>query len=303
MSVRKESRPPAYLAVLAMDGDNMGAWLRGDMSPSLETALQPRMREYFVRLGAVENLKAKRPVSPALHAAISEALTNFASRIAPAIVTRHKGELIYAGGDDLLALLPTETVIVCASALEGAFRGVGSPGGAPEGYWRENTEEFGDRLVMGPHATISAGIAVVHHKEDLRAALALARDAESTAKQGGRNHLHLFIARRSGERVGESLGWSECGTMSEAVEKFVDGASDRWLYKLRSLVPALPEEAFDLELKRQLGRSDPDTSKALSGLVDSNAFHAQGRSPEKVVRLWQAAAFLARGRDEGGEDE
>jgi CRISPR-associated protein Cmr2 len=301
VSARKISPPPAYLAVLVMDADHMGKWLRGDMSPSLETALHPSMREYFVRLGAGGHLKAKRPVSPALHAAISEALTNFATRIAPTIVTLHQGELIYAGGDDLLALLPTETAIVCASALEGAFRGVGSPGGAPEGYWREHTEEIGDRLVMGPHATISAGIAVVHHKEDLRAALALARNAESAAKQE-RNRLHLFIARRSGERVGESLGWSECSTMSEAVEKFAAGASDRWLYRLRALMPALPEEAFDLELKRQLGRSDPETRMSLESFVERNAFHAQGRSPDEVVRLWQAAAFLARGRDEGGED-
>ena len=304
VNARKESRPPAYLAVLVMDGDNMGAWLRGDMSPSLETALHPSMREYFLRLGAAGHLKAKRPVSPALHGAISEALTNFASRIAPAIIARHHGELIYAGGDDLLALLPTETAIACASALEGAFRGVGSPGSVPEGYWRESTEEVRDRLAMGPRATTSAGIAVVHHKEDLRAALAYARAAESAAKQGegGRNRLHLFIARRSGERVGVSLGWSECSTMSEAVEKFVAVASDRWLYKLRALVQALPNGAFDVELKRQLGRSDPDTSKALNGLVERNAFHAPGRSPEEVVTLWQAAGFLARGRDEGGED-
>jgi hypothetical protein len=125
---------------------------------------------------------------------------------------------------------------------------------------------------MGPQATLSAGIAVVHHKEDLRVALGLARQAESTAKRQGRDRLHLFIARRSGEHAGETLFWPECGVMTEAV------------------------------MKRQLGRSDNNTGTALQGLVEGRAFRANGRPARNVVGLWQAASFLARGRDEGGED-
>ena len=116
--------PPAYLAVLTMDGDQMGQWLRGDKNPTLHQAIHPRMAEYFARIGASDQLNAKRPVGPALHAAISEALTNFAMRITPGIVNRHKGELIYAGGDDVLALVPTEMAIACAEEIQRAFRGI-----------------------------------------------------------------------------------------------------------------------------------------------------------------------------------
>jgi CRISPR-associated protein Cmr2 len=157
---------------------------------------------------------------------------------------------------------------------------------------------------MGARATVSAGIAVVHHKEDLRVALGLARKAERAAKREGRDRLHLFIARRSGERAGATLFWDECAAMTEAVEKFATGASDRWLYKLRGVLPALPRvpEAFELEFQRQLGRSDKETRKALSDLAQGRAFRGDGRHPERVVGLWQAASFLARGRDDGGDD-
>jgi CRISPR-associated protein Cmr2 len=149
--------PPAYLAVLTMDGDQMGGWLRGDRNPPVSQAIHPGVAEYYARIGALDNLQAKRPVGPALHAAISEALTNFALRIAPGIVGCHKGELIYAGGDDVLALLPTETAIACAEDLQRAFRGIYSDGTL--GYAFADGRSW---LVMGPCATLSAGVAVVH---------------------------------------------------------------------------------------------------------------------------------------------
>ena len=63
---------------------------------------------YYQKLGqqAQDGLNARRPVGPALHASISEALNNFASHVAPGIVEKHNGTMIYSGGDDVLALLP-----------------------------------------------------------------------------------------------------------------------------------------------------------------------------------------------------
>ncbi|HEY1259912.1 MAG TPA: type III-B CRISPR-associated protein Cas10/Cmr2 [Stellaceae bacterium] len=289
--------PPTYLAVLTMDGDHMGKWLRGEMNPAIREVLHPKMREYFGRLGAAATLdKAKRPVGPALHAAISEALTNFAIHIAPGIVQEHRGELIYAGGDDLLALLPAQTTIACAASLAQAFT-------APDGD-RKREDSKPPMLVMGNRATVSAGIAIVHHKEDLRVALDLARQAERSAKRAGRNRLHMFIARRSGERAGEMLGWDECSLMTDAVKAFAGGASDRWAYRMRALEPPLRSvpEAVKLEIMRQLRRSDERTRQAIGDLLDRGAFRNDRRSFESVVRLWQAASFLARGRDQGGDE-
>jgi hypothetical protein len=99
----------------------MGGWLRGDRNPPVSQTIRPGLAEYYARIGALDNLQAKRPVGPALHAAISEALTNFAMRIAPGIVSCHKGELICAGGDDVLALLPTETAIAALKTSSEPF--------------------------------------------------------------------------------------------------------------------------------------------------------------------------------------
>jgi CRISPR-associated protein Cmr2 len=78
---------PTYYAVLMMDGDHMGRWLRGEKSPPVGRCLHPRLRDYFAALpGTEEALGARRPVTPALHAAISEALANFALHFVPPVV-------------------------------------------------------------------------------------------------------------------------------------------------------------------------------------------------------------------------
>ncbi|MGH7856949.1 MAG: type III-B CRISPR-associated protein Cas10/Cmr2, partial [Candidatus Binatia bacterium] len=43
--------PPRYFAVLHMDGDHLGWWLRGELAPTIAEALHPKTREYFESLG------------------------------------------------------------------------------------------------------------------------------------------------------------------------------------------------------------------------------------------------------------
>jgi CRISPR-associated protein Cmr2 len=308
---REDNGPaPAYYAVLMMDGDDMGGWLQGEKGRKVGDALHPKLRRYFEAAGGSRGLEASRPVGPALHAAISGALGAFASRVVPDIVRAHDGTLVYAGGDDVLALLPTQSVFACAHALERAFRGAeGSNGGAPEGWFRVDGV---DLPMMGPSASVSAGIAILHHKEDLRAALSIARDAERTAKGFGRDAVSVTFARRSGERSSVALPWTELSAVETAVDAFAAGASDRWLYKTRELLPAfagggLPERAFEAEMLRQFDRSEDGSRDKLGGadtvrtaLRSFRASYARrGRSgaDEAFVLLWQGASFLARGRD------
>ncbi|MGH7067938.1 MAG: type III-B CRISPR-associated protein Cas10/Cmr2 [Acetobacteraceae bacterium] len=309
--------PPAYYAVLMLDGDNMGDWLAGDKSPLVRTAMHPKLADYFEKLpGTANGLAERRPVAPSLHAAISEALGNFAQAVVPAIVERHSGTLIYAGGDDVLALLPTETALAAARDLDRAFRGdAAGNNGAPEGYYRL---EDRDLLMMGPRASASAGVAVVHYKEDLRAALELARKAERNAKNCGRGALCLTIARRSGEHAGAALPWALVDDLASAVSAF-QTASDRWAYRLRNLLPTFgeagpPEAAFLSEITRQLERGDDAATRNLPvirfyerlraphlpGAPESRAEEPWIKTAERVLILWQSASFLARGRDQAG---
>jgi len=270
---------PAYYGVLMLDGDHMGRWLQG----------------------RYETENAPLPPGELIQSSISAALGRFAVARAPAIVegekADHQGTLVYSGGDDVLAMLPTETILACAAALNRDYK--------------ENWPKT--ELRAKEDATVSAGIAVAHYKEDLRYVLQAARDAEKAAKNGGRDALALTICRRSGEHTTAILPWDLVGSLQELVEHFRGGASDRWAYALRAELPtlkSLPAEAFEAEVHRLIGRME-DVEKR--GMIDrwARGFFPdyrdrtmkRGRNDDGEVRrdfvaLCQSASFLARGRDE-----
>jgi CRISPR-associated protein Cmr2 len=296
---RREKPVPAYYAVLMLDGDHMGKWLRGEFARKVSECLHPKIVGYFSNLQEAEKgLAALRPFGPALHAALSEALTSFALHFVPDIVARHQGELIYAGGDDVLALLPTPTALSCAVALNATFQ----RDWAPDPNGRE-------RLLMGHRATVSAGLAIAHYKEDLRVVLRAARDAESEAKRKGRNALCLRIVRRSGEDSSAVLGWESVTPLVELVQDFINDMSDRWAYRLRAELPTLeglPEMAFRAELTRLLTRLEAKEERReafrdrVLAFWDSyrQRFQDKPETRRAFVTLCQSAAFLARGRDQ-----
>jgi CRISPR-associated protein Cmr2 len=91
--------------------------------------------------------------------------------------------LIYAGGDDVLALLPAQNAIECAKALRLAFQGK-SPGVAGiesprDGFLSVDGVPF---AVPGPRADVSVGIAVAHFKHPLQDVVRAAQKAEKNAK-------------------------------------------------------------------------------------------------------------------------
>ncbi|MBM4092742.1 MAG: type III-B CRISPR-associated protein Cas10/Cmr2, partial [Planctomycetes bacterium] len=348
-SERRDSKAPAYYSVLMMDGDNLGDWLRGENSPLVGEIMHPDLVSYYRRLTersdvpedakkfVHEGLRTKRPVGPALHAAISEALANFALHFVPNIVARHGGTLIYAGGDDVLALLPTTTSLACALELRDTFRA----------DWKTDESTHTERLLMGSRATVSAGLAVVHYKEDLRFALDEARKAEKTAKDAGRDALQITVCRRSGEHATALCPWGDneddsnwtdqerfscVRTLQSWIGSFIEGASDRWAFHLRGELPtlqALPEDAMKSEIRRQINHAEektreafpPDAMSAVFGAYrqsllsekrrPQDAFFTKrfptreeqdreltGRALKGFITLCQSASFLARGRDE-----
>lgn len=324
-------RPPAYYAVLMMDGDDMSSWLRGEKSPCVGQILATPTHAYFSQLpDTARGLDARRPVGPALHGAMSEALANFALHFVRPIVEEHLGTLIYAGGDDVLALLPTRNALACAQRLSAIFR----QDWAPDVTGQE-------RMLMGSTATISGGLAVVHHKEDLRFALQAAREAEAAAKEGGRDALHIAVCRRSGEHASARCPWDYVDRLQKLVDAFLPtkngrpGASDRWAYHLRQeseVLQQLPDDARRAEIARLVNRSEQETRKRLgetrgvtpdgtpgvtAGAQIAAAYaayadlRAKSAAPTTTaadgpraaafrdfVTLCQTASFLARGREE-----
>lgn len=122
-----------YFAVLALDGDEIGKWVSGEKTPRFNSQLADYpddsetdrlgARKYFQQPEFPGFLERQRPISPSYHLQFSEALANFALLCARPIVEAFDGRLIYAGGDDVVALLPADAALVCAQALRLAFQG------------------------------------------------------------------------------------------------------------------------------------------------------------------------------------
>lgn len=139
-----------YLAVIAMDGDQMGKTLSG-----------------------FKNIDD--------HRKFSEQLGAFANSVKEDIPK--DGLLIYAGGDDVLAVVKADVAIDVANKLQNKFK-----------------------TKVGNNA--SAGIAIGHSSVPLQDLVHAAHAAESRAKKTyGRNALAISIYKRSGEILEWGCGW------------------------------------------------------------------------------------------------
>jgi CRISPR-associated protein Cmr2 len=300
--------PPVYYAILKLDGDDLGGWLRGEKSPAVREAMHPKLVEYFEnQCGDSQNsgrLDVKRPVGPTLHAAISTALSNFALHVVPDVVGKHHGTVIYSGGDDTLVLLPVSTALECARELRQAYM--------CDWYVADGREH----LMMGSRATLSGGLVVVHAKDDLRLALQDARAAEKKAKDTGKDALCITIRRRSGEHTSAICPWSFAPTVANWIGQLESGASDRWvyhLYALRQTLEGLPVAAIQAEMRRQLNRAEPPTPDMIppddfadafdslrASAIPGSArprFETTEEAVQHFLTLCHSASFLARGRD------
>ncbi|MCB1776037.1 MAG: type III-B CRISPR-associated protein Cas10/Cmr2 [Candidatus Competibacteraceae bacterium] len=225
------AKPEAYYALIMMDGDSMGAWLSGT-----EPRYQLRYEETWhpqIRAGVAERVKQAggeladypnqfRPVSPARHMAVSAALNSFALHLARYIVEEiGKGKLIYAGGDDVLAMISVDDLLPVMFLLRLAYSGVFPVTNVQQAWeWlggdsdrldiRRDHIRFGKRLfrVMGHKATASIGAVVAHHQAPLAYVLRKLRNAEKRAKnEGGRDAFAIDLLKRSGGAVQLTCPW------------------------------------------------------------------------------------------------
>lgn len=228
----KKSSTEKYYAILALDGDEMGKWISGSKSPKMEHCLSPTAIEYYQK-NAPDFLEAPRAVTPSWHLQFSEALGNFSLHAAQRVVESFNGRLIYAGGDDVLAMLPATEALSCARALRAAFRGEKSLNAVGEGrlfniqhdgYIQLHPKSgalHGEKgkllsdpvgfpaIVPGPAADVSVGIAIAHFKSPLQDVVKEAQKAEKRAKNDlGRGAVAISLFKRSGEILEWGCKWS-----------------------------------------------------------------------------------------------
>jgi CRISPR-associated protein Cas10/Cmr2 subtype III-B len=226
-----------YFAVLAFDGDEIGQWISGAKTPPFADQLANYedgsgnsgfgAKSYFEKSEFGDFLKRRRPLSPSYHLQFSEALSNFSLLCARPIIEAYKGRLIYAGGDDVLALTPADKAIACAQALRCAFTGRAVNGPDNEslfsspapGYLTSDSmrDEHGSGraipiLTPGSRAEASVGIAIAHFKAPLQDVVREAQSAEKRAKNElNRGAAAVTLMKRSGEIHHWGAKWDEGG--------------------------------------------------------------------------------------------
>ena len=172
---RDAGAPVPYAVILQADGDRMGELL--DRATSAEQSRR-----------------------------ISQALHGFASAVR-GIVRAHRGHAIYAGGDDVLALLPLHSAVAAAQALAAAF------GAALAGVAAE--------LKPAQAPTLSVGLGIGHLIEPLGSLRERALRAEQWAKGDHlpnaqrRNALGIILGIRSGGEVQWRAQWDQAQDLAE----------------------------------------------------------------------------------------
>jgi CRISPR-associated protein Cmr2 len=251
--------PSKYYAILQMDGDNMGKWLKGEFNPKIENTIHSKVKDALIQFSEGKDkeslekiLCSKHPTSPSIHQAFSRKLSQFAlEEVRKIVEDEHYGKLIYAGGDDVLAFLPIEEVLKCAYDLQKKFK-----------------------EVLSPKASMSAGIVIVHHKYPLYLALEEVNNAEKRAKKHyGKNAFCLRFLSHGGEPRECGGNWELISFLEDLICKFkTDEISSVFPYQYLEVVEKLCErdknkniqnikEILEIELKRIFMKKEGDKER------------------------------------------
>jgi CRISPR-associated protein Cmr2 len=259
------STPLPYYAILQGDGDKMGKAIE----------LQDGFEE---------------------HRDLSRALDRFAQQVRTTVEGDHGGELVYSGGDDVLAFVPLHRAVECAQALAKQFQKhlAGFP-----------VDKAGNL------PTLSVGIGISHFMDPLRGALRIAREAEALAKEE-RDSLAVIVDKRSGPPVKVTGRW---GTLDQRLQAYVklhreDEVPDGAAYELRELVRLLDnvkgaektalEALVRTEAIRILGRkhSEHGEKKMEGAVFDRLVQDLKNFSLDKIADSLIVARLLAQAAEE-----
>lgn len=238
-----DSDQPKYYAILVMDGDDMGKLLAGEEMKQFHEYLHNEIRN------KIKASDVKRLLTPSVHMAISRALMNFSVSKVREIVEKNNGELIYAGGDDVLALLPVDKALKCAYEIQAEFN-----------------KSF-DGWDLLPAKTMSAGIIIVHYLHPLHDALERARELEKIAKDSGKNAFFIGFLTRGGQYAVTGARWTifESEGLRTIVKLLREGKiSKRFVYDLLNNAERVPEEAIDSYIAYELSRHYKDYTRELA---------------------------------------
>lgn len=277
-----------YYAFLLMDGDKMGDLINGETTEAtwndvLNITEEDKKKTPFAK---EEVGKSRRTINPALHAMISDSLNNFARYGVQPAVRKSGGRLIYAGGDDVCAILPLTTAFETADKIRQAYQ-LSFAQVTENGSWALLADEqTGNRGGVAPAAdmakvvmhlghsgkqdetkiSLSGAIIIAHHKTPLKEVISQAHKVlDGVAKEkSGRNSLAIRLDKRSGGARDMWFKWEETNrffeqsmTCRESFEEIIRIAarkelSSSLLYKIEALRASIEPLARDIDSNREL---------------------------------------------------
>lgn len=339
----RANEPGKRFAVIQIDGDGMGKLLLGDaerVATTWRNVIHPKHLERMEgnpdmqQAGWPALLDQRRLMGPSLHAFISRALADFTHRIVPWVVEReYAGRLVYAGGDDVLALAPAEDAVKIAWRLQQLFSAAWvidtrydidtwawrrpearvdfDPGAARERFRILDPASSpstslagapkGPLLAMlGPGVSLSAGITIGHYKSPLRTMLHQAHHLlEEVAKEKmGRSAVALSYCTRSGPKYQVGMRWESEGSRAAEVIDLVAGAFGDG--SLPSRLPYKLREATP-SLRGALDTDGTAKDTLLTGLLrrELDEKHLAPDVQAAVLTLWRAGFEGDRGDERG----
>lgn len=329
---KRDFKLETYYALLLMDGDHMGHILSGYEKTAIcyHKSFHPKMQKAFDEHAARQKLifaygKQKRPISPNRHLSISGALNDFSQTVVRHVVEiEHIGRVIYAGGDDVLAMLPVADLLSAMQRLRNAYSGT-----APEDAdidWgdlkKRNTlvckngfAYLGGKLLrmMGKNATASCGAVIAHHQAPLGIVLRELRAAKQRAKtEGDRNAFSITIIKRAGGALQVTGKWGEPVALLKDLREFLAApdVSRRAVYNSLEWLTDMPDpkgspEMLEALLSYQLSRQAAKESKAAAPQLAKRLAMLASAQPKDGLKwlsnFLSVAEFLARETRTGGE--
>lgn len=259
---------------------------------------------------------------------VSEALNRFTAQV-PGIVESRSGVTVYAGGDDVLAMLPVPAALDCARELAAAYRASWDMGPDLLHPAPQSSPAPGGSA-GGVEPTLSAAVLFAHARVPLSTALSeVRRLLDDVAKEGNnRNSLAVGILKRGGMNAEWVTTWRRSRFGGAGLIDAVDAVqnlaarlgrdaegriSASLLYRLRSSLGLLcgwPDWAPGAwgRLLEEVDLSAFVRAEVLSSL-EHRPSNAQGEQGGEVEELVQAILdLLGRSRNDrpgaapGGDD-
>lgn len=322
-----------YFAILLMDGDNMGKLVNGEtLASTWESVMHPNIvkrlekpefeKKYHDNWRQIFQKHNKRLLTPAIHTSISESLGDFSLYGVAGIVKACHGTLIYAGGDDVCAVLPVESSLKAAREIQQYYTSTyklvqkDAPPEAVAEIWAPVPGKLSINLGKGEHISISAGILICHHKESLSQMIVRAHALldERAKKVKGKNACAIELRKRSGgsryfvEKWGDAEAWTSFMGIGEAIKsKNKAQVSSSLVYRLEQMREGIEailkqrnyKEMLQSFVVKQLDRSSvgDESHRAAFAKMMTNIVlweNSEGEVEYKPERLI-VAAFMAKG--------